>query len=195
MFFHQCAMPRAAAGAGAFAGRLACLTGLLLIAGCSAGAKLPTVPASGTVTYKGQALEGATVTFLPQSKDESAKGASAQTDSQGRFSMQTYLGGGSQTSPGALPGDYFVTVTKAENQAEGIRGPEVAGKMAEMQRQAAQGGGPPGRPGGGGATARAQQSFQPKSLIPDKYSDAQKSGFTAKIGASGNNDLKFDLTE
>src|SRR5215469_1486493 len=166
MLIQQRATPRATTGAGAFARRFVSLVGLLSIAGCTGGEKLPTVPASGTVTYNGEPLEGATVNFLPKTQAEGAKGAAGQTDSRGRFSVQTYLGG-ERATPGALPGDYAVSVSKVENLTERLRpGAGGANEVAKIQQEGVakgapagggpprgvgpprMGGGPPGRGGG-----------------------------------------------
>ena len=67
-------------------------------------------PAGGTVLYKSEPVEGATVTFLPQGNSQAAIG---QTDAKGRFRLQTY-----QPADGAVPGEYKVTVRKVEVAAE-----------------------------------------------------------------------------
>ncbi|GIW99923.1 MAG: hypothetical protein KatS3mg111_3256 [Pirellulaceae bacterium] len=77
---------------------------LMGLSGCG-GDKLPTVPVSGVVTLDGKPLEGATVTFVPQSPG--ARTASALTGSDGRFVLTTVKGG-----DGAVPGTYAVTIKK-----------------------------------------------------------------------------------
>ena len=89
------------------------LAALLLapLLGCS-GAH-GTASVSGTVLYKGQPVEGATVIFHPKGETPTAKPAQGKTDSGGHFSLAIYFGPGDQPS-GALPGDYSVTVTKID---------------------------------------------------------------------------------
>jgi hypothetical protein len=85
-----------------------------LLAGCgdedkwSAERPKP-APAGGTVLYKGQPVEGATVVFVPQGHQQAA---SAQTDASGTFQLRTYDPG-----DGAVPGEYKVTVRKTEATA------------------------------------------------------------------------------
>ena len=66
-------------------------------------------PAGGTVQYKGEAVEGATVVFVPQGHTQAA---TAQTDASGKFQLQTY-----EPGDGAVPGEYKVTVRKVETPA------------------------------------------------------------------------------
>jgi len=68
------------------------------------------VPVSGTVTYKGSLVAGATVTFSPAS--EKGYAAVGTTDAQGRFTLRSPGGG-----EGAVPGSYKVTVFKTEGQS------------------------------------------------------------------------------
>jgi len=84
---------------------------LLLLAGCSGGHGTAVV--SGTVLYKSQPVEGATVNFLPKGEGPNAKPAHGKTDSSGRFTLTTYFGPTEQPA-GALPGDYIVTITKID---------------------------------------------------------------------------------
>jgi hypothetical protein len=78
---------------------------LALAPGCQQGSVSGTVPVSGTVTYRGQPVAGATVMFLggPQSRP-----AVAVTDASGAYHLQTL------DSDGALPGQYTVLVTKTD---------------------------------------------------------------------------------
>jgi len=71
-----------------------------------------TVPAGGTVTYKGQPVAEANVMFTPEGGGEIATG---QTDVQGKFRVGTVKPG-----DGAVPGEYRVSLTpKAAARAEG----------------------------------------------------------------------------
>jgi hypothetical protein len=95
------------AGGGTLSASLALFAGLVLSAslGCSGGksGNPNGRPASGTVAYKGQPVEGATVSFI--SLGASAFGA---TDAQGKFKLRA-----SDGDKVAL-GDYQVTVVKKE---------------------------------------------------------------------------------
>ena len=58
------------------------------------------------VLYKQKPSEGAKVMFSPQNHQYAAVG---QTDSNGRFTLQTF-----EPNDGAVPGDYKIAVTKFE---------------------------------------------------------------------------------
>ena len=80
----------------------------LAVAGC--GPKgLPTNYVEGIVTLDGQPLEGALVTFRPETPD--GKVAVGQTDATGKYTLTT---DGGLPQKGALEGEYKVTVTKIE---------------------------------------------------------------------------------
>ena len=91
--------------------RATILFSLMLLFGCSG--THGTANVAGTVTYKGQPVDGATVILHPKSEDPIAKPAQGKTDSSGHFTVTTYFGPGEQPS-GAMPGDYAVTVTKID---------------------------------------------------------------------------------
>jgi hypothetical protein len=80
-------------------------------AGCSGGHGTASI--SGTVRYKDQPVEGATIIFHPQGDAATSKPAQGKSDSGGKFSVTTYFGPADQAS-GAMPGDYKVTVTKID---------------------------------------------------------------------------------
>ena len=88
-----------------------CGLGSLLLPGC--GSKYPaTVPVSGRVTWRGNPVEKATVTFSRGANDIAlGEVAIGGTDADGRFEMTTHFAGQS-SGQGALPGDYTVTISK-----------------------------------------------------------------------------------
>ncbi|HET6884394.1 MAG TPA: carboxypeptidase-like regulatory domain-containing protein [Pirellulales bacterium] len=144
----------------------------LISGGCNkAGPALGTVPAGGTVTYKGQAVEGATVSLLPTA--EGGKGASGVTDSNGRFQLKTYAGPTSQPA-GAMPGEYRVLIIKPEI----VSGPSAEGEAVD-----------PGR------IEEGKSPTEGKSLIPERYGNADTSGLTASVKPSGENNFPFELTD
>ena len=65
-------------------------------------------PVSGTVTYRGQPVPKATVTFTPADAG-SGRPATGTTDQDGYYSLSTASPG-----DGALPGKYAVTVSAVE---------------------------------------------------------------------------------
>src|SRR5262245_60707077 len=83
----------------------------VVFTGCSNPHGLASI--SGTVLYKGQPVDGATVTFLPKSEEPTAKAAHGKSDSRGHFTLTTYFSPDDQPA-GAMPGDYAVTITKID---------------------------------------------------------------------------------
>jgi hypothetical protein len=80
---------------------------LLLLAaaglvGCGRGGGL--APVSGTVTYRGQPVPGASVAFIPETVG--ALPASGLTDNTGRYELMTTVPG-----DGVPPGKYLVAIT------------------------------------------------------------------------------------
>ena len=120
-------------------------TGLLavLIAGCGGGLDL--IPVSGTVTLDGQPVDGAAVVFVPVAGGPAASGS---TDAGGKFRLTTV------NQPGAVPGEYNVTVTKQT----------MHGITAD------------GMPGPGGIRIEWH--------VPQRYSRAKTSGLTATVGGN-----------
>jgi hypothetical protein len=81
----------------------------LLCAGCGGGANRPaTTAVTLTITYKGQPVEGATVTLVPE-QGSSTPVATALTDRSGVAKPRTFPEVG-----GVVPGSYTVTVRKTE---------------------------------------------------------------------------------
>jgi hypothetical protein len=73
--------------------------------GCGSGGP-ELVPLTGTVTLDGNPVEGASVTFMPQSSGQPATGT---TDAAGKFTLKTHPHG-----EGVMPGKHKVTVQKME---------------------------------------------------------------------------------
>jgi len=149
------------------------LCGLLLLAGCGGGGIAGLYPVTGTVTYQGKAVDGATVSFLNESE---GRPATAITKSDGTYELFTL------DSSGALPGSYRVVVSKTE------AGPEVApddlgfdpvtGADLSMEQSAANAG---------------KRPTKPKDLIPAKYSSPTSTPLTVEVKNSNNViDLKLE---
>lgn len=95
----------------------------ILAAGCSGGGIGGTAPVSGKVTYNGQAVEGAVVSFI--GVGDGSRVATAVSGADGAYELTT------ADTKGALPGKYAVTVTKtetAEGQAQSME--EAAKSLA-----------------------------------------------------------------
>lgn len=84
--------------------------GLWLIGLCGCGPRTGLhglAPVEGTVTFRGKAVEGATVVFVPATAGKRA--AIGMTDVSGRFRLTT-----KDPGDGALPGPYAIAVSKTE---------------------------------------------------------------------------------
>jgi hypothetical protein len=150
---------------------LVCLVALL--GGC--GEAGPTLyPAGGTVTYKGEALDGATVTF---SCDEANTVATGKTDAQGRFELSTYKRG-----EGAAAGKHTVTVSKVKVSAPSGPPTMEMSKDQKVMDDIMGGGFPP-------------ELVPPESEIPEKYNDAARPILEFTVSAEASNDFKIELTD
>ena len=92
---------------------------LVILFGCAAEVEGPeTATAGGTLTYKGQPVAGAMITFHPVTRGQ-GQTCQIQTDETGQFNMVTGLPGGKQ-KPGAVPGEYTVTAIKQKMEPGGL---------------------------------------------------------------------------
>jgi hypothetical protein len=149
----------------------ALLPGLLFALGCEQGPDRPrTYPVTGSVTYSGQPVEGATVSF------QGAHNAVGKTDASGGYQLTTFA-----ANDGAPAGQYSVAISKFEGE-EGAAGPAVD-MMSDEYDQAMAGGGKP------------KESAGPENLLPAQYAEASKSGLTATVSESGPNNFDFDLQD
>jgi hypothetical protein len=91
---------------------LVCLAlSVFVSSGCSSGSTVSgTYPVTGKVTYKGQPVAGATITFVGQGAD--ARSATALSGPDGSYSVRTV------ESEGAMPGTYKVLVDKTEGNVD-----------------------------------------------------------------------------
>jgi hypothetical protein len=85
-----------------------------LFAGCGGGSSAPkdrpaTTKVSGKVIFKGQPLEGATVSLMSPTGGPAAMGL---TDASGGYKLTTF-----EKDDGAVPGDYKVTIRKMDKAA------------------------------------------------------------------------------
>ena len=143
------------------------------IVGCGgdSGPKLAGV--TGTVTYGGKPIAGATVTM----QTEGVKGQSSLgfTDAAGKFKMTT---GG---RVGVPVGKARVGITKLAATSD-VPNPKDMKPEDMMKMQIASGG--------------AAKKVAPKREIPEKYADPTKSGLTAVIEANeSKNVFEYPLVE
>lgn len=155
-----------------------------LIVGCGGDPSAPTLaPATGTVTYKGGALAGATVTFLP----DAGPLAIGATNLKGEFTLK------SGTFDGCTVGPVKVAISIGGDDnatpSPGMLNPSAAKSPAEMDaasKKMAEG------------TMAYQQaaSSKPKSLIPARYKDAATSGLSFTVDRDGaKNNFKIELQD
>jgi hypothetical protein len=146
------------------------------IAGCSNSApgRAKTVPVSGSVTYKGQPVEGAQVTFLG---DGNVLPAIAVTDANGKFKCTTYNSG-----DGAIPGEHSVTVSKTVTtglETESITQRSEKGMERAMLR---------GQRG-------ENQPPKPLNMVPEKYAQAATSPLHLTVKEGAANEFKIELMD
>lgn len=166
--------------------RWACAACALLIAasvGCgSSGPK--NYPVSGTVTFDGKPVDGATVMFIPQS----GRPGMGVTDASGKYTIAT------SGQPGAPTGSYEVTISKAAGTGAGgsatmeipadpenVSAEQMTKLQADMSSKMRE--------------MATKKASAPKPGLPEKYSIPQGSGLTAKVTEDGSkNVFDFSLT-
>ena len=104
------------------------LVTLFLATGC--GDKFKTYPVTGTVTYQGKPVAGATISFNPKVQGQGDDGY-ARTDQDGVYKLQTQLG---KPEGGTTPGEYYVRVTKSESVSTGKGIADSTGNVVEEKR-------------------------------------------------------------
>ncbi len=153
------------------------LTLAATISGC--GPSTPkTYPVTGVVTLDDKPVAGATVTFISDKHS-----AATLTDADGKYAMSTFKQG-----DGAVPGEYKITVTKYQKDAE--ENPYGNDKPPEVEQtpeaiSEAYGKGYTGPPKGNAAKAPKEWND-----VPSKYSDMNKSGLTLTVEAKP---VTFDI--
>lgn len=149
---------------------LGCAVAMLALVGCSSGggSSGPAVyPVTGIVKHKGQPVAGADIVF---SLKEGTGSSFGRTDASGRYQLTTR-----RSNDGAPPGDYLVSISKAE----------APGQIIESI--------PPDDPRYNPYTGKGTPiPPPPKSGLPPQYGDAKTSGLTARVNAE-NNTIDFDL--
>ena len=150
----------------ALAVRCAITCALAFVIGCGGGASGPKVyPVTGTVTYNGQAVEGAVVAFHGEAATKMATGT---TDAQGRFELTTYKPG-----DGAVAGKHRVTVTKTSGGAAG--GTDIMSMEEALE-----------------ATETQPES---QNELPTQYASAADSPLQFTVSEDRKNDFPIELTD
>lgn len=160
---------------------LFCLGWLLPCTGCGVGGPR-TSPATGTVLYNGEPLEGATVLFSRGQGDlASGEMSLSVTDAQGRFELSTHLSGQEQVK-GVAAGQYQVTISK-KIPPDGMslgRYQEILDAANEMGRT-------------GAVVPPDKQPPQLVEMLPARYSTFGQSELKAEVTADGPNQFEFKL--
>jgi len=149
---------------------------VVLLVGCrgedgSAG-RDPVYPVSGKVTYKGQPVAGADITFMCE---ESSRSAFGRTDEQGRYRLSTF-----GANDGAVAGKHAVAVMKvAATVTSQEKVPDTFSPDYE----------PP--------TLLTDSTPPPpaKGEIPAKYSSTATSGLIVVVNPDSPNTIDLDLTD
>jgi hypothetical protein len=147
---------------------------LVAFIGCGPDPNLGQV--SGVVTYRGEPVEGATVTFLPVDGDGVL--AVSKTDTNGRYVLVAPVAK-KGVSQGAFRGKYNVTIRKLEVIPSEVDRLYEEGKITYQELQ--------DRGGGGGGTSR--------DLLPIRYRNAPQSGLEAEVKAKTQNEFNFELVD
>ena len=154
---------------------LALVLGTPYLVGCDGASGRPDLyKVTGTVTFKGEPVEGANITFASATSPRSASGV---TDASGKFALATF-----DTNDGAVAGEHTVTIVKVA--AEGQSGEITEANAKEMMAKNV-----------GAMSSGKTAELKPELVLPGKYADAKTSGEKRTVSAADTNDFKFDLTE
>jgi len=144
---------------------------LVSLCGCGGSNAIPLVGVTGKVTYQGKAVSGATVTMI----SEKGQISNGFTDNDGNFRMTT---GG---RAGVPVGNAKVGITKMTASTATVDLKQM--KPEDMRSQQMSGGG-------------VAKDLTPKSEIPKKYADPEKSLLVATIDRdSSKNVFEYPLVE
>lgn len=145
------------------------------VVGCGAASdRQELFKVTGTVTFKGAPVEGATVTFSSPTASRSAKG---DTDANGKFSLTTF-----DTNDGAIAGEHAITIVKVASA--GSSGATTEANAIEMMKKNM-----------GTINPEKTAESRPQTVLPARYADAKTSKEKRTVSATDVNDFKFDLTE
>lgn len=144
----------------------------LVLTGCSGGGEgasdnPPTYELTGTVSYNGDPVDGASVSFQSSSGD-SKVGAAGKTDASGQFTLTTFKPG-----DGAVAGTHDVVVIKSVVEGED---PSYFDETSPNY-------------------GKTPPPTTTKYLIPEKYGKFETSDLKAEVTADGPNEIKLELKD
>lgn len=142
------------------------------VSGCGGGSRDPRaeglVQASGKITFNGQPLGGASITFHNEG-DPTKQGGSANAKGDGSFALNMFSEG-----DGTYPGDYIVTATKVS-----VKYPVSDEEMLRLERE----------------DPEKVPSGKVTSLIPAKYAVKSSSDIRVNVPAKGSTSLLIELKD
>lgn len=148
--------------------RRGCVVAVLLVMGCAVGCGDPgpkLLRSTGTVTYQGEPVAGALVTFT----FNSGEAASGNTDAEGKFAIDSSAG----------------LAKVAVSKVSGSNVPQDVGSMNPTEAMAKMHAG----------SQKKEDMASNKDELPEKYSRPNTSGFEADVKEGGTNDFTFALTD
>lgn len=146
----------------------AVLTGTLTLSGCARQKINGLVQAEGTVLYDEIPLPWASLSFLPENAGGgSSRLGNAMTDENGHFIVRT------QGCNGILPGEYLVAVEKYVPD----KGKNTLKEWLENRKSSQI------------KEEKPEETYKVVSVLPLKFSDANKSGLKVTIGSEGDKSL------
>ncbi|MGL4942211.1 MAG: carboxypeptidase-like regulatory domain-containing protein [Thermoguttaceae bacterium] len=153
---------------------------VMLFVGCKQGANVEYV--EGKVTYNGNPVAGAAVTFTPAAGDAAAMSAFGTTDAAGVYRLTAQQNITYGEGKGTAAGAYVVTVSKMDGGYD----ENLVGKSAEEVAKA--------------DNLRNNGKYTPKMVpygnkLPDKYKVPETSGFTVTVKKGQNKGVDFALTD
>jgi len=156
-----------------FSAPLTLVLAAIMVGGCSPGTQRPpTYRVTGTVTMKGQPLEGATVAFVP-AEGASHEAATGITDAAGKFKLSTFLAG-----DGAQEGEYRIKVSKSDVKKPTKEEQDKYISMEEEQKI---------------QFGDEKPTPPAKNKLPKKYASEATSGFTYAVKKGANTvELKLE---
>jgi hypothetical protein len=131
------------------------------------------VPVSGKVTYKGQPVKDATVTFQNESSPRAATGF---TDANGEFVLSTI-----DSNDGAMPGEHKIAIAARQPSTGATGAPNPSAGPEQMQ-----------------AYMEAMKNVgkvKIENALPAKYADAKTSGLVRQVVEGEANNFNIDLTD
>ena len=84
---------------------------------CGCTAEMPVAPVSGTITFEGEPLVGASITTQPMATDGDSSpgsGSFGRTDADGKYQLELV----EPAMPGAIIGTHRVTIVRGDEQDE-----------------------------------------------------------------------------